>query len=121
MKQTESTRAMAVLRHLVRPIGSIGAAVAVALATLGPAAAAEASAVMVCGLRTAITSELHDDYAEQPAALGVTNSGHVMELWTSAAENTWTLIMTLADGTSCIVGAGGDWRTIERTASGELL
>ena len=43
-----------------------------------------------------------------------------MELWTARDGETWTLIVTLPDGNSCVVGAGQDWMTMQKTAKGKL-
>ncbi len=73
-----------------------------------------------CGDRAAIAADLQQSHDENPAALGVTSAGTVMELWTARDGETWTLIVTLPDGSSCVVGAGQDWMAVQRTAKGKV-
>jgi len=80
-----------------------------------------AQAVLLCNSRSAIIADLKDGYAEQPTALGVTSAGTVMELWTAPGGNTWTLVVTMTNGDSCIVGAGDGWTDIQKEAKGEVL
>lgn len=80
-----------------------------------------AEAILTCDMREAIISDLKNGYSEQPVALGVTSAGTVMELWTAANGDTWTLMVTLTDGNSCVIGAGDSWTTIQRTAIGKIL
>lgn len=89
--------------------------------TLGMRVEASAEALLMCDSRTKIIADLKQGYAEQPIALGVTSAGTVMELWTAAEGNTWTLIVTLNDGNSCVVGAGDSWTNIGETAAGLVL
>lgn len=128
MEDTE-TRTLA-----ARMAGALSVPLTAALLLVGaavPAAANEPSvdnpmpegpeAILTCNTRAAITGDLQNGYAEQPIALGVTSAGTVMELWTTANGNTWTLIVTMSNGDSCVVGAGDDWTTIQKTAAGKDL
>ena len=78
------------------------------------------AATMGCGLRSDIAAELKQTHEENPIALGVTSVGTVMELWTARDGETWTLLVTLPDGSSCVVGAGQDWMAVQRAAKGKL-
>jgi hypothetical protein len=42
---------------------------------------ADAQEMINCDARDVMTNALMNDYAEQPAGLGVTNTGAVIELW----------------------------------------
>ena len=97
------------------------AATASALAITGVnSSSAESSEPLLCGLRSTIVAGLQREYAENPAAMGVTNAGTVMELYTTTDGGTWTLIVTLGDGTSCVVAAGGEWSDVKPSTSGIL-
>jgi hypothetical protein len=90
------------------------------LSLLAPGQASAQMAQMGCGLRAEIADDLKKSHDETPIALGVTSVGTVMELWTARDGETWTLIVTLPDGNSCVVGAGQDWMSVRRAAKGEL-
>jgi len=75
----------------------------------GISVSAEAQDSVPCKDRSALTEELKTDHAEKPIGLGVTNAGTVIELWNSPDGATWTLLLTMPNGTSCIVSAGNAW------------
>ena len=64
----------------------------------------------LCSTRADITMQLSEKYAEVPVALGVANNGGVMEVLSSPDGTTWTIILTMPDGMSCMIAAGDDWR-----------
>lgn len=59
--------------------------------------------------RDTLFESLKKQTGEEPAALGLTHNGGVLELLTSPDGETWTLILTMPDGVSYFVGAGRDW------------
>jgi hypothetical protein len=69
---------------------------------------ADAQEMINCDARDVMTNALMNDYAEQPAGLGVTNTGAVIELWKAEGGSSWALLLTMPDGHSCIVVAGSD-------------
>ncbi len=77
---------------------------------------AQAEAI-TCNARAEIVKDLKGGYSETPIALGVTSAGTVMELWQAAGGATWTIVVTLPNGDSCVVGAGNDWMPIQQQAS----
>jgi len=83
-------------------------------------ASAQMTQEMGCGQRAEIAADLKQTHDETPIAIGVTSVGTVMELWTARDGETWTLIVTLPDGNSCVVGAGQDWMSVQRAAKGKL-
>jgi hypothetical protein len=64
----------------------------------------------LCSTRADITMQLSEQYAEVPVSLGVANNGGVMEVLSAPNGKTWTLILTMPDGMSCMIAAGDDWR-----------
>jgi hypothetical protein len=80
--------------------------IALALATV--AVAKPTAAAPLCEKRQTMLELLAKDYSEQPAAIGMVASGGVIELLTSASGS-WTLILTLPSGMSCLVATGDDW------------
>lgn len=63
---------------------------------------------LACGDRSAMLNELKDKYQESPAGAGVTDNGAVVELTTSAGGS-WTLLLSMPDGKSCLIGTGEGW------------
>ena len=73
-----------------------------------PAPAAAQMAQMVCGERVAIVGALKAGHQEQKTAAGLAGNGGLVELFTGDAGS-WTLLLTLPGGPTCLLGAGQDW------------
>jgi hypothetical protein len=65
-----------------------------------------------CDQRTKVLGHLAQKYKEAPIAVGVTSSGGIVEVLTTGDGDTWTIILSTPNGTSCLVAAGEGWRTI---------
>ena len=50
--------------------------------------------------------------------MGLTNKGAVVEVLTNQNGTTWTIIITMPNGVSCMVAAGEGWETIRQVATG---
>ena len=97
-----------VLRKLQIPIL---ASLLISFAPLGDAEAARA-----CGERAKFAKHLNAKFKEQPQALGVLTKGNaIFEVFVSP-EGSWTLLMTKADGDSCIMAAGHSWQSKDMVA-----
>ncbi|MCC6471693.1 MAG: hypothetical protein IT563_25490 [Alphaproteobacteria bacterium] len=75
-------------------------------AALAPARAEEAK--MACGDRTELLAHLKDKYHENQTGFGITQKGGVVELMTSE-DGSWTLILSFANGRSCLMATGQGW------------
>ena len=73
--------------------------------------AAQVEAQASCSPRNDVLGHLAKKYGEAPVALGVTNKGGLVEVLTTGDGNTWTIIVSTPNGTSCMVAAGEGWRT----------
>jgi hypothetical protein len=62
-----------------------------------------------CGPRDMLTTQLRADFSEHPSGVGVTSAGTLLELWKTKGGETWTVVLSLPDGNSCIGGSGNDW------------
>lgn len=72
-----------------------------------------------CADRTAITERLKTGYGEQYVGGGLRNEESIFEVWQSDEHGTWTILMTLPDGRSCVMAAGTNWRdTLPGQAAG---
>ncbi len=92
------------------------------LALLGGAAVMFAGTAtaqpLMCTDRPALLKELNGKYHEQRRGLGIAAGDRgAMEMYVSE-KGTWTLVMTLTDGKSCIVAAGHSWQSLPKVALG---
>jgi hypothetical protein len=77
------------------------------LAVLLPSAL---NAQATCATRATLIEKLETGYGEAFAGGGLQNSTSIFEVWFSEEKGTWTILMTRADGTSCIMASGTNWR-----------
>lgn len=91
-------------------------------ATLITVTAAQAQAMerQACGPHKDVVAQLAAKFGEQPVAIGVSDSGHLIEILAHGDRGTWTVIATTPRGLSCIVIAGEAWQArLTRTADPE--
>ena len=68
------------------------------------------NAQATCATRATLIEKLETGYGEAFAGGGLQNSTSIFEVWFSEEKGTWTILMTRADGTSCIMASGTNWR-----------
>lgn len=68
-----------------------------------------AQGTMPCGDRTAIVERLSAKYGEAREATGLNNSSNLIEVFSSEETGSWTILMTDAQGKSCLIAAGEHW------------
>lgn len=85
---------------------------AAALATFP--ASAETQGQSQCNERDRVVKLLADKYAEAPVAVGVTNTGGLVEVLSTGSGATWTIIITTPKGWSCLIAAGEGWRAMPK-------
>jgi hypothetical protein len=91
------------------------AAALVASASFGaPASAVEPP--QSCASRTTLVQQLASQNKEQPVAVGLAEHGTRLEVL-AGPDGTWTLLVSLPNGISCLINAGTDWQTIPRVAA----
>jgi len=71
---------------------------------------AQAQQTPLCDERAEIVAVLTDEYGEVPVAMGIANNRGVIEIFTS--DESWTIMLTMPNGTTCLVAAGGVWETL---------
>jgi hypothetical protein len=110
------------IRHL--PLRWRTAAWPVAAAALLGAGVAGPTAAradpQVCGARAEILAELTKRYSETPVAVGLSNSGVLVEVLSSDNGSTWTIIVSQPNGTSCLVAAGKEWQDLPQAVSHDV-
>lgn len=63
-----------------------------------------------CGPRTEMLKQLSSLYREQPVALGIADTGTLLEVVAANDGATWTVMVTRSDGTSCVIMTGESWQ-----------
>ncbi len=79
---------------------------------LAACATTAAAQQVPCAPRDGVLSHLESKYGEVPVAVGVTSAGGLVEVLTTGDGLTWTIIVTLPNGISCMVAAGEGWRNV---------
>ena len=105
------------LFHIVRN-ALIGIAGVVGLTlTLVYVTTTDASAqTAACQTRDSLVELLEERFAEQPVAAGLEASGRLIELFVSADNDSWTMVMTMPAGESCVLAIGEYWLETKRPA-----
>lgn len=63
-----------------------------------------------CGKRASLIKVLIEKYKETPRALGLSSANKIaMEIYASK-NGSWTVMMTMTNGTTCIMAAGHSWQ-----------
>ncbi|MBI3452473.1 MAG: hypothetical protein HY057_06515 [Rhodospirillales bacterium] len=70
-----------------------------------------------CAKRVELMKHLSDKYSETPSALGLSDMGGVLEVFTSNDGSTWTVTMTLPSGMTCLIATGQNWETLPKLAA----
>lgn len=68
------------------------------------------AAPMACSPRQDVLGQLADKFKEAPVAVGLANNGGLLEVLTAGDGATWTIIITMPNGVSCLVAAGESWQ-----------
>src|SRR5262245_23096737 len=86
----------------------LGMTFTTALATVVFAGGAQAE--RVCGKAGGHPRPAVQEIQEAPVGMGLANNGGLIELLAADRGATWTLIITLANGPTCLLAAGQDWQ-----------
>lgn len=71
-----------------------------------------------CAAREKVLQHLSGTYKEAPVAMGLANNGGVIEVMRSPDNATFTIVITMPDGQSCMIAAGQSWETLPRRLAG---
>ena len=98
------------LFHIVRNaligiVGVVGLTLTLVYATTTDASAQAAA----CQSRDSLMKLLEERYAEKPVAAGLEAGGRLIELFTSTDNESWTMVMTMPAGESCVMAVGKYW------------
>ena len=92
---------------LLRVFGAVGLALGLLLGVAAPA-----SAQAMCATHAKVAKHLESRYSESPTAIGLASNGGVIELFSAHDGATWTLVLTMPDGTSCAMVTGQGWESL---------
>lgn len=62
-----------------------------------------------CGARDAVIARLADGYGEGRHGAGLAANGALMELFANAETGSWTIVVTMPNGQTCLVASGQSW------------
>lgn len=65
-----------------------------------------------CGARKTVLDYLSTKYEEKPVAMGIAANGSLIEVLSSSKGSTFTIIITVPDGKTCMVAAGEGWEDL---------
>ena len=76
---------------------------------------ASASAQSVCTTHPEMAKQLKSRYSEAPVAIGLAVNAGVIEVFSTGDGATWTMVLTLPDGMSCVMATGEAWEHLTWT------
>jgi hypothetical protein len=65
-----------------------------------------------CAERAAIVESLNNKYGEIRQSVGLNQSNGVVEVFASPETGTWTILLTMPNGMSCLMAAGKSWENV---------
>ena len=65
-----------------------------------------------CTDRKSIIHGLSSEYGEDPIAMGLSSNGGVVELLVRSDGQTWTILITYPNGSTCVVAVGKFWENL---------
>jgi hypothetical protein len=86
--------------------------VALALATPASLGNADVPNESNCGQRKTVLNYLSSKYSEKPIAMGIAANGGLIEVLSSLEGTTFTIILTMPEGETCMVAAGESWENL---------
>lgn len=95
-------------------------AAAGALPLLAVALAPSPAAAAQCGSHQPLVEQLQSKFQEQRQATGLAGDGAAMMELYIAESGTWTVVIAMANGMSCIVAAGSNWDGETRLAGSAI-
>lgn len=106
------------MKELDMTLAPLLARIAVSLSLFAATPPAEAEGVATtpgiapqtaCGDRSAVVARLAERYGESLKSLGLQQNNAVLEVYASDSTGTWSILVSQADGTACLVASGQMW------------
>jgi len=74
------------------------------------ALAPPAQAMTICAQRSVIVEKLESGFHESYQGAGLQSATSLVEIWSSEETGSWTMLLSKADGTSCVIASGMSWQ-----------
>ena len=71
--------------------------------------------------RALVVKQLREKHLEIPVGRGLATNGGIIELFSSPDGATWTLILTMPNGKSVMLGAGENWASAPVITTGRKI
>lgn len=78
-------------------------------------ASAAARQATPCGDRGAIVARLAEKYGESRQSIGIGGNNTLVEVFASRETGSWTILMTTAEGRSCLIASGQNYEALAET------
>jgi len=62
-----------------------------------------------------VLNHLSSRYSVTPVAMGVANNGEMVEILLSKSGESWTIILTIPNGMTCMFAAGENWEALPQS------
>ena len=98
----------------------IGTLLALAAIAFGAAPAAAQAIAERCNPRPVVIEFLGASYEEIPIAMGLQSNGAVVEVFAAKERRTFTIVVTVPSGVSCVISAGEAWEAAPVRPSGPV-
>ena len=72
---------------------------------------------MACSDRASVVERQSEKYGESQVAAEMIDPLTVGEVWASSETGSWSVLVTSAEGRTCLVRAGGGWFDVPTPAS----
>jgi hypothetical protein len=104
----------------MRSVISFGLSVLVIAAMMVSFQVTDAFAKNTCFERGQLVKHLDGKFQEVPVAAGIAANGSVLEVFTSPDGVTWTIVLTQANGATCVMASGESWMGIPLPVKGKV-
>jgi hypothetical protein len=86
--------------------------------TKAAAQAAPGTERYLCDTRETVVKELSGQFHEQPIATGLQGNGTLLEVFASRETGSWTVLITMPTGVTCLALAGDSFEMLPPQADG---
>ena len=70
-----------------------------------------------CAERSRVIERLQSKYGESRQSVGLAANNGVVETYASSESGTWTIVITLPNGITCLVAAGNSFEPVNEAAA----
>lgn len=65
-----------------------------------------------------IVGQLDKRYAEAPISIGMQSNGNMLQVFANQERDSWTILSVSPKGVGCILAAGNNWESLQKTHIG---